>query len=85
MFLQQYVVCFVPGGSPYPDLPMTQEFYSALKRGYRMTRPDHAPHSMYDTQHTHVHWCQTDLKSWLTLDMRTFSRVFYGLGQWLPT
>ena len=43
-------VCFVPGGSPYPDLPMTQEFYCALKRGYRMSRPEHAPHNMYDTQ-----------------------------------
>lgn len=43
------VLLFVPGGSPYPDLPMTQEFYSALKRGYRMSQPEHAPHAMYDT------------------------------------
>lgn len=41
---------FVPGGSPYPDVPLTQEFYSALKRGYRMDRPEHAPQSMYDTR-----------------------------------
>ncbi|XP_005949327.2 platelet-derived growth factor receptor beta [Haplochromis burtoni] len=39
---------FSLGCSPYPDLPMTQEFYSALKRGYRMSRPDHAPEDMYD-------------------------------------
>ncbi|KAM8742681.1 platelet-derived growth factor receptor beta-like isoform 2-T3 [Acanthopagrus schlegelii] len=39
---------FSLGGSPYPDLPMTQEFYSALKRGYRMSRPDHAPHNIFD-------------------------------------
>ncbi|KAM3869024.1 platelet-derived growth factor receptor beta-like [Diretmus argenteus] len=39
---------FSLGGNPYPDLPMTQEFYSALKRGYRMTRPDHATYNMYD-------------------------------------
>ncbi|XP_068187623.1 platelet-derived growth factor receptor beta-like isoform X2 [Antennarius striatus] len=37
---------FSLGGSPYPDLPMTQEFYSALKRGYRMSRPDYAPHDV---------------------------------------
>lgn len=39
---------FSLGGSPYPDLPMTQEFYCALKRGYRMNRPDHAPHNIFD-------------------------------------
>ncbi|XP_070773133.1 platelet-derived growth factor receptor beta-like [Enoplosus armatus] len=39
---------FSLGGSPYPDLPMTQEFYSALKRGYRMSQPDHAPPNIYD-------------------------------------
>ncbi|GLD71132.1 platelet-derived growth factor receptor beta-like isoform X1 [Lates japonicus] len=39
---------FSLGGSPYPDLPMTQEFYSALKRGYRMTRPEHAPHDIFE-------------------------------------
>ncbi|XP_070712142.1 platelet-derived growth factor receptor beta-like [Pempheris klunzingeri] len=39
---------FSLGGNPYSDLPMTQEFYSALKRGYRMSRPDHAPHNMFD-------------------------------------
>ncbi|TNM84401.1 hypothetical protein fugu_008579 [Takifugu bimaculatus] len=36
------------GGSPYPDVPLTQEFYSALKRGYRMNRPEHAPQSIFD-------------------------------------
>ncbi|KAI3373362.1 hypothetical protein L3Q82_006666 [Scortum barcoo] len=36
------------GGSPYPDLPMTRDFYSALKRGYRMSQPDHAPHNIFD-------------------------------------
>ncbi|KAM7373801.1 hypothetical protein PAMP_006504 [Pampus punctatissimus] len=39
---------FSLGESPYPDLPMTQEFYSALKRGYRMNRPDHAPQNIFD-------------------------------------
>ncbi|XP_030010097.1 platelet-derived growth factor receptor beta-like isoform X2 [Sphaeramia orbicularis] len=39
---------FSLGGSPYPDLPMTQEFYSAMKRGYRMAQPDHAPSDIYD-------------------------------------
>ncbi|KAG7237496.1 hypothetical protein INR49_032245 [Caranx melampygus] len=39
---------FSLGGSPYPDLPMTQEFYSALKRGYRMTCPEQAPPDIYE-------------------------------------
>lgn len=39
---------FSLGGTPYPDLPLTQEFYSSLKRGYRMSRPDHAPLNMFD-------------------------------------
>ncbi|XP_068600342.1 platelet-derived growth factor receptor beta-like [Brachionichthys hirsutus] len=39
---------FSLGGRPYPDLPMTQEFYSALKRGYRMSRPDHAAHDIFN-------------------------------------
>ncbi|XP_032365064.1 platelet-derived growth factor receptor beta [Etheostoma spectabile] len=39
---------FSLGGSPYPDLPMTQQFYTSLKRGYRMSRPDHAPNDIYD-------------------------------------
>lgn len=45
---------FVPGGSPYPELPLNQEFYSALKRGYRMARPEHATSNMYDTNHTNI-------------------------------
>ncbi|TKS72410.1 Platelet-derived growth factor receptor beta [Collichthys lucidus] len=33
---------FTLGGTPYPDLPMNELFYSALKRGYRMAKPAHA-------------------------------------------
>lgn len=39
---------FSLGASPYPDLPMTQVFYTALKRGHRMTQPEHAPDNIYD-------------------------------------
>ncbi|KAM7397381.1 hypothetical protein PAMA_005607 [Pampus argenteus] len=39
---------FSLGESPYPDLPMTQVFYSSLKRGYRMNQPDHAPQNIFD-------------------------------------
>uniref|UniRef100_A0A3P9JQJ7 Protein kinase domain-containing protein n=1 Tax=Oryzias latipes TaxID=8090 RepID=A0A3P9JQJ7_ORYLA len=36
---------FSLGRCPYPDLQKTQEICSALKRGYRMTQPEHAlPH-----------------------------------------
>ncbi|XP_055370454.1 platelet-derived growth factor receptor beta-like isoform X3 [Betta splendens] len=39
---------FSLGTTPYPDLPITQEFYSALKREHRMTRPEHAPLTVYE-------------------------------------
>ncbi|KAM9788926.1 platelet-derived growth factor receptor beta-like [Neosynchiropus ocellatus] len=39
---------FSLGGSPYPDVPMTQKFYSALKAGHRMEAPEHAPEQMYE-------------------------------------
>ncbi|XP_061596461.1 platelet-derived growth factor receptor beta-like [Cololabis saira] len=39
---------FSLGSSPYPDLPMNREFYSALKTGYRMDRPEHAPTDIHD-------------------------------------
>ncbi|KAL4631355.1 platelet-derived growth factor receptor beta isoform X1 [Arapaima gigas] len=34
--------------TPYPDLPMNDLFYSALKRGYRMSKPTHATDEIYD-------------------------------------
>lgn len=33
---------FSTGGTPYPDLPMNELFYSALKTGYRMPKPAQA-------------------------------------------
>ncbi|KAM6953402.1 platelet-derived growth factor receptor beta isoform 2-T2 [Aplochiton taeniatus] len=38
---------FTLGGTPYPDLPMNELFYSALKRGYRMSKPTHATEEVY--------------------------------------
>ncbi|XP_029918075.1 platelet-derived growth factor receptor beta isoform X2 [Myripristis murdjan] len=39
---------FTLGGTPYPDLPMNELFYNALKRGYRMAKPTHASDEVYD-------------------------------------
>uniref|UniRef100_A0A3P8V7S1 receptor protein-tyrosine kinase n=1 Tax=Cynoglossus semilaevis TaxID=244447 RepID=A0A3P8V7S1_CYNSE len=39
---------FSLGESPYPDIPRTRDFYSALRRGYRMTCPDHTPQTVYN-------------------------------------
>ncbi|XP_035765342.1 platelet-derived growth factor receptor beta [Neolamprologus brichardi] len=39
---------FTLGGTPYPDLPMNELFYSALKRGYRMAKPTHASDEVYE-------------------------------------
>uniref|UniRef100_A0A8C1ZSS8 receptor protein-tyrosine kinase n=1 Tax=Cyprinus carpio TaxID=7962 RepID=A0A8C1ZSS8_CYPCA len=39
---------FTLGGTPYPDLPMNELFYSALKRGYRMAKPSYASEDVYE-------------------------------------
>ncbi|XP_041653057.1 platelet-derived growth factor receptor beta [Cheilinus undulatus] len=39
---------FTLGGTPYPDLPMNELFYNALKRGYRMAKPNHASEEVYE-------------------------------------
>uniref|UniRef100_A0A3B5MK26 receptor protein-tyrosine kinase n=1 Tax=Xiphophorus couchianus TaxID=32473 RepID=A0A3B5MK26_9TELE len=38
---------FSLGCAPYPDLLTTRQFSSALKRGHRMDRPEHATSDMY--------------------------------------
>uniref|UniRef100_A0A8D0GE82 Platelet-derived growth factor receptor beta n=1 Tax=Sphenodon punctatus TaxID=8508 RepID=A0A8D0GE82_SPHPU len=39
---------FTLGGTPYPELPLNEEFYNAIKRGYRMSKPNHAPDEIYE-------------------------------------
>lgn len=39
---------FTLGGTPYPDLPMNELFYNALKRGYRMNKPAHASDEVHE-------------------------------------
>lgn len=39
---------FTLGGTPYPELPMNEQFYNAIKRGYRMSRPSYASEEVYD-------------------------------------
>ncbi|KAF3828441.1 hypothetical protein GH733_004895 [Mirounga leonina] len=36
------------GGTPYPELPMNEQFYNAIKRGYRMAQPAHASDEIYE-------------------------------------
>ncbi|MBZ3882786.1 Platelet-derived growth factor receptor beta [Sciurus carolinensis] len=38
---------FTLGGTPYPELPMNEQFYNAIKRGYRMAQPAHASDEIY--------------------------------------
>ncbi|XP_030911017.1 platelet-derived growth factor receptor beta isoform X4 [Geospiza fortis] len=38
---------FTLGGTPYPELPMNEQFYNAIKRGYRMSKPTHASDEIY--------------------------------------
>ncbi|KAK2116670.1 hypothetical protein P7K49_003556 [Saguinus oedipus] len=35
-------------GTPYPELPMNEQFYNAIKRGYRMAQPVHASDEIYE-------------------------------------
>ncbi|KAJ7996416.1 hypothetical protein DPEC_G00236850 [Dallia pectoralis] len=39
---------FSLGGTPYPEIPMNDQFYTAMKRGYRMPKPTHATDKIYD-------------------------------------
>ncbi|KAM9313195.1 platelet-derived growth factor receptor beta [Gastrophryne carolinensis] len=39
---------FTMGGTPYPELPMNEQFYNAIKRGYRMSRPSYASEEIYE-------------------------------------
>lgn len=39
-------LCSSTGGTPYPELPMNEQFYNAIKRGYRMAQPAHASDEM---------------------------------------
>uniref|UniRef100_A0A8C3S9D3 Platelet-derived growth factor receptor beta n=1 Tax=Chelydra serpentina TaxID=8475 RepID=A0A8C3S9D3_CHESE len=39
---------FTLGGTPYPELPMNEQFYNAIKCGYRMSKPNHASNEIYD-------------------------------------
>ncbi|XP_075397917.1 platelet-derived growth factor receptor beta isoform X1 [Tenrec ecaudatus] len=39
---------FTLGGTPYPELPMNEQFYNAIKQGYRMAQPAHASDEIYE-------------------------------------
>ncbi|KAM4677369.1 platelet-derived growth factor receptor beta [Discoglossus pictus] len=39
---------FTLGGTPYPELPMNEQFYNAIKRGYRMSKPSYASDEIYE-------------------------------------
>ncbi|XP_020662458.3 platelet-derived growth factor receptor beta [Pogona vitticeps] len=39
---------FTLGGTPYPELPMNEQFYNAIKRGYRMSKPTYASNEIYE-------------------------------------
>uniref|UniRef100_A0A8C0LZR8 Platelet-derived growth factor receptor beta n=1 Tax=Canis lupus familiaris TaxID=9615 RepID=A0A8C0LZR8_CANLF len=41
-------LCSLTGGTPYPELPMNEQFYNAIKRGYRMAQPAHASDEIYE-------------------------------------
>lgn len=35
------------GGTPYPGMVVDSSFYNKIKSGYRMSKPEHAPHDVY--------------------------------------
>ncbi|XP_053574627.1 platelet-derived growth factor receptor beta [Bombina bombina] len=39
---------FTLGGTPYPELPMNEQFYNAIRRGYRMSKPAYASEEIYE-------------------------------------
>ncbi|XP_029443423.1 platelet-derived growth factor receptor alpha [Rhinatrema bivittatum] len=39
---------FSLGGTPYPGMMVDSTFYNKIKSGYRMAKPDHATHEVYE-------------------------------------
>ncbi|KAK2907583.1 platelet-derived growth factor receptor alpha [Channa argus] len=39
---------FSLGGTPYPGMVVDSSFYNKIKSGYRMSKPEHAPHDVYE-------------------------------------
>ena len=39
------------GGTPYPGMVVDSSFYNKIKSGYRMSKPEHAPHDVYVITH----------------------------------
>lgn len=39
---------FSLGGTPYPGMVVDSTFYNKIKSGYRMAKPDHATHEVYE-------------------------------------
>lgn len=39
---------FSLGGTPYPGMVVDSSFYNKIKSGYRMAKPEHAPHDVYE-------------------------------------
>lgn len=66
------------GGTPYPDLPMNELFYNALKRGYRMAKPAHASDEVWVSLSTSPSRCLSDISSYLTWswEINSFSVVY---------
>lgn len=42
------------GGTPYPGMVVDSSFYNKIKSGYRMSKPEHAPHDVYVGVHVMV-------------------------------
>lgn len=78
---------FCAGGTPYPDLPMNELFYSALKRGYRMAKPAHASDEVWvplQSHHCSVRWCTQSRHKMVELGTNcddTFV-TFAGMRSW---
>ncbi|XP_022091569.1 uncharacterized protein LOC110979807 [Acanthaster planci] len=66
---------FQLGGTPYPGVPVDEEFYNRLKNGYRMCAPDHAPQEIY---HIMLECWNTEAK-----DRPDFSDLVIKLGDQL--
>lgn len=39
---------FSLGGTPYPGMVVDSSFYNKIKSGYRMSKPEHSPHDVYE-------------------------------------
>lgn len=75
-------MCLSEGGTPYPGMVVDSSFYNKIKSGYRMSKPEHAPHDVYVTPQNIFFCCCVFLKACVTSDNVKKSFLLFVAELW---